>query len=91
MCTESEMKRNADSSKNLTKKIMSKKLNAKVLEQVKLILLLREDIEKGPLLASWLAQLVECWTLNPRVEGLSPTLGGGSPKLFKFTISSHPS
>ena len=46
------MKRNADSSKNLTKKIMSKKLNAKVLEQVKLILLLREDIEEGPLLAS---------------------------------------
>ena len=29
MCTESEMKHNADNSKNLTKKIMSKKLNAK--------------------------------------------------------------
>ena len=62
MCTESEMKHNSESSKNCTQKIMRKKVKwkIKVLEQVKLTLLLGEDIGKGPFLAPWLAQSVEC-------------------------------
>ena len=74
--------------KTFTKKNYGEKnLNTKyVLEQVKTILLLWKDLEKEHSSAARLAQSVEHGTLNPRVVGSSPTLGGCFSAFFPNSL-----